>query len=305
MPKHLLKLRDLSSAEIKDILRKAVEIKSDPGLFHEAAYRRGLLMIFEKTSTRTTLSYQSAIARMGGYSVVLDWEKSNFAISPIEHETQYASRNCDLIVARLRSHATLRRLAEASQVPVINGCDDRFHPSQALADFMTILEVEGGFDGLTVCYIGVYNNIANSLVEGSLALGVRLLLVTPLVNEASRDQILNDLALSSGLVEFRDDLAVAVGEADFVYTDTWIDMENFNDPAYAEERESRIEMMSRYQLNEALLEDADAWIMHDMPVHPGFEITTEVVEGARSIIYRQAENRMHVQQALLLHLLGV
>jgi ornithine carbamoyltransferase len=304
MPSHLLKLRDLTPEELKTILRQGIEIKTDPGRYRHAADACGALLLFEKTSTRTTLSYQSAIAKMGGYSIVLDWDKSNFSISPIKYETQYASRNCDIVVARLKKHASLRELAENSQVPVINGCDDRYHPSQALADFMTILEVHGGFEGVTLCYVGVYNNVATCLVEGCIALGIRLLLVTPLTNEAAVDEELDELAARSGLIERRDDLAAAAREADFVYTDTWIDMENFNDPAYAEEKQRRIELMTPYQVNRENLGGAEPHIMHDMPIHPGFEISAEMVESPRSVIYQQGENRMHAQKALLLHLLN-
>jgi ornithine carbamoyltransferase len=304
MVSHLLNLRDLSPGALADILRLAVEIKTDPARFRTAADRKGLLLLFEKTSTRTALSYQSAIARMGGYSVVLDWQKSNFAITPVEYEAQYVSRNSDLIMARLRSHTTLRRLAASSQVPVINGCDDRYHPSQALADFLTILEISGRFDGVTLCYVGVRNNVANSLIEGCLALGVRLLLVTPLIHERAVDPELDALATSSKLVERREDLATAAREADYVYTDTWVDMEYFNDPEYAAEKRRRVELMTPFQVNRENLGGANPWLMHDMPIHPGYEISADLVESERSVIYHQAENRMHAQQALLLHLLG-
>jgi len=304
MPAHLLKLRDLQPPELEGILRQAIEIKADPAGFHHAADARGLLMLFEKTSTRTALSFQSAIAQLGGYSVVLDWDKSNFSISPIEYEAQYVSRNCDVIVARLRHHTALQQLAANSRVPVINGCDDRYHPSQALADFMTILEVSSDFSGVTLCFVGVRNNLANSLVEGCLALGVRLLLVTPVAHESAHDAELDELADASGLIERRDDLVSAAAEADFVYTDTWIDMEYFNNPEYAEQANERIRQLSPYQINQANLGGAQPWIMHDMPIHPGYEISAEMVESERSIIYLQAENRMHAQKALLLHLLA-
>lgn len=305
MASHLLKLRDLSPGALADILRLAIQIKADPTRFRSAADRKGLLLLFEKTSTRTALSYQSAIARMGGYSVVLDWKKSNFPITPVEYETQYVSRNSDLIMARLRSHTTLCRLAASSQVPVINGCDDRYHPSQALADFLTILEVSGRFNGVTLCYVGVHNNVANSLIEGCLTLGVRLLLVTPLTHERAVDPELEALAADSELVERREDLATAAREADYVYTDTWVDMEYFDDPEYAAEKRRRVELMTPFQVNRKNLGGADPWLMHDMPIHPGYEISAELVESERSVIYRQAENRMHAQQALLLNLLGV
>jgi ornithine carbamoyltransferase len=305
MPAHVLRVRDLPTADLEAVIRRGLELKST----HDPRWRplegRGLLLLFEKTSTRTTVSYQAAMGQLGGYSIVLSWRDSNFSISPIAHETQYVSRNCDLIMARLLTHDALREVAANSLVPVINGCDDRHHPSQALADFLTILEVAGKLAGTTLCYIGVRNNVANSLIEGSMALGVRLFLVTPLANPSAVDAELDRAAAASGLVEYRDDLASAAREADFVYTDTWVDMENFDDPGYADEKARRMKIMTPFQVNRENLGGADPWIMHDMPVHPGFEISEDMVASSRSVIYRQAENRMHAQKALLLHLLGV
>jgi ornithine carbamoyltransferase len=302
MTRHLLTLGDLSADEIREIIATAVAIKAEPATHRWAADAKGLLLLFEKTSTRTSLSFQSAMARMGGYSVVLDWEKSNFAISPIKHEAQYASRNSDLIVARLKSHADLEVLAANSDVPVINGCDDLQHPSQALADFLTIHEIAGSLDGIHVGYVGVHNNVANSLLEGCLLLGIRFTLVTPIVNEGSRDDALLERARASDLITWSDDLSV-LDSLDFVYTDTWIDMENFDAPDYADEKSQRIAAMTPFQLNHDTVRSSTTRVMHDMPIHPGFEISDELVDDPRSIIYQQAENRMHVEKALILHLL--
>jgi ornithine carbamoyltransferase len=302
---HVLKLRDLPGEAIDSIVRRALEIKNAGDLSWRPLQGRGMLLLFEKTSTRTSLSFQSAMAQLGGYSVVLNWRESNFAISPIRYEIRYASRNCDLVMARLITHASLRELAHYSSVPVINGCDERYHPSQALADFMTILEVSGRLAGNTLCYAGVRNNVSNSLLEGCLALGVRLLLVTPVERPDAVDAELDDLARKSGLVEWRDSLADAAKEADFVYTDTWIDMEHFDNPAYADEKQRRIELMAPFQVNAKNLAGADPWIMHDMPIHPGYEISEDAVESPKSIIFQQSENRMHAEKALVLHLLGI
>ncbi len=301
--RHLLKLGDLSADELHEILKSAIAIKANPGEYRWKADAKGLLMLFEKTSTRTALSFQSAIAQLGGYAVVLDWKDSNFSLSPIGHETQYASRNSDLIVARLKHHKDLIELAANSEVPVINGCDDVQHPTQALADFMTILELAGELKGVRLAYVGVHNNVANSLLEGCLMLGVHLTLVTPIVNEASIDEDLLSQAQSSGLVDWSDDISV-INQADFVYTDTWIDMENFDDPSYREEKGRRIEVMSPFQLNLDTVVSQHIHVMHDMPIHPGFEITDDLVADSRSVIYQQAENRMHVEKALILHLLS-
>lgn len=303
--RQLLRLRDLSGEEIKDVIRRGVEIKQANDRSWRPLEGRGMLLLFEKTSTRTSLSFQSAMAQLGGYSVVMNWKDSNFAISPIRHEIRYASRNCDIVMARLLSNDSLRELAQYSMVPVINGCDERYHPSQALADFMTILEVSGRLADNTLCYVGVRNNVSNCLLEGCLALGIRLLLVTPVENPSAVDPELDELGRASGLVEWRDSLVDAVKEADFVYTDTWIDMEHFDDPAYADEKRRRVELMTPFQVNAEHLAGADPWIMHDMPIHPGYEISEAAVDAPKSIIFQQSENRMHVEKALVLHLLDL
>src|SRR5690606_30152274 len=150
--------------------------------YGHACERKGLLMLFQKTSTRTSLSFQSGMNQLGGYTVTMDWDSSNFSISPIQYEVQYASRNCDVIMARLKKHADLLELAKYSQVPVINGCCDKYHPCQGLADLMTIYEVAGTFSGITITYVGIHNNVTNSLIAGCISLGIKLLLVTPIIN---------------------------------------------------------------------------------------------------------------------------
>ncbi len=241
---------------------------------------------------------------MGGYTVVMDWQASNWAVSPIKYEARYVSRNIDLIMARLKRHDDLAELAAHAAVPVINGCCDRYHPCQALADMMTIYEVSGRFEGLTLTYVGIHNNVANSLAAACKTLGVRLLLVTPIVNEPSWDESLMNAALQSGFVERRDSLEEALAESDYAYTDTWIDMEYYHDPSYAEEKQRRLEAMLPYQLSVKSLQGRKPYIMHDMPIHPGYEIEEALIEADHSIIYQQAENRMYAQQALMLHLLG-
>jgi ornithine carbamoyltransferase len=240
---------------------------------------------------------------MGGYAVNMDWNASNFSLSSIQYEARYVSRNCDVIMARLKKHEDLLELARYSRVPVINGCCDKYHPCQALADLMTVYEVRGSFDGVTIAYVGIHNNVANSLVSGCVALGIRLLLVTPIINEASWDEELMQAAYRSGLVEQVESLPKAVPRADFVYTDTWVDMEFFQDPGYEQEKTRRVQTMLPFQVNRSNLQGYTPYLLHDMPIHPGYEIEEELIESEQSLIYQQAENRMHVQKSLLLHLL--
>jgi ornithine carbamoyltransferase len=280
-----------------------LDAKRRPRVYENACARRGLLILMEKTSTRTTLSFSAAIAQTGGWSLVMDWADSNFTISPIHHEARYVSRNCDAIMARLRTWEALSTLAENATVPVINGCCTRYHPSQALADLITIREVAGRLEGTSVAYVGVHNNVTNSLLAGCTRVGVRVGLVTPMVNEPAWDQELVDEAEATGLVSRYESVQEAAAACDFVYTDTWIDMEWFSDPRYDEERTRRTALMSPFQLNRETLGDADVRVMHDMPIHPGFEIAEELTSDPRSIIYQQAENRLYSAKALLLHAL--
>lgn len=301
---HILSLQELDKETLFSIILKGIEIKNNPSSYYHHCERKGLLMLFQKSSTRTALSFQSGINQMGGYAVNMDWDSSNFRISPIKYEARYASRNCDVIMARLKKHADLLELAAYSQVPVINGCCDMYHPCQALADLMTIYEMKGTFEGVTLTYVGIHNNVVNSLVGGCMTLGIKLLLVTPIVNEASWDEELMQRAYQSGYVEEVEVLSAAVKKTDFIYTDTWVDMEFFSDVHYQEEKQRRIEIMMPFQINRQSLGKYSPYIMHDMPIHPGFEIAEDVIESENSIIYQQAENRMHVQKSLLLHLLN-
>jgi ornithine carbamoyltransferase len=300
---HLLTLKELDRAELISIIQKGIAIKQNPAAFDGACHRKGLLMLFQKTSTRTHLSFQSGIHQMGGYAVNMDWDASNFSLSPIQYEARYVSRNCDVIMARLKKHEDLLELARYSRVPVINGCCHKYHPCQALADLMTVYEVRGSFAGVTIAYVGIHNNVANSLVIGCVALGIKLLLVTPIINEASWDEELMQTARRSGLVEKVDSLPEAAPRADFVYTDTWVDMEFFQDPSYEREKTRRIQTMLPFQVNRNNLQGHAPYLLHDMPIHPGYEIEEELIESEQSLIYQQAENRMHVQKSLLLHLL--
>ena len=302
--KHCISLRSFSAEEVQGLIRLALRIKRAPERYAESLHGRWLLMLFQKTSTRTRLSFEMGMARLGGRSVMMDWDSSNFGISPIEYEVRYASQHADLIMARLKHHADVLELAKHSRAPVINGCDDRFHPCQSLADLLTVYETAGTFSGQTLTYVGIHNNVANSLAWGCARTGVHLILVTPEVNPPAHDPaMLNELE-KSGAIERTLDLASAVQRSQFVYTDTWVDMEHFHEPEYQEEKERRIALLQPYQLNAKLLGGSNARVLHDMPIHPGFEISAELVDDPRSLIYRQAENRLYAQQALMLHLLG-
>ncbi len=303
--RHCITLNDFSGEDLLHIVQLALRIKREPESFANALAGRWLLMLFQKTSTRTRMSFEIGMGRLGGRTLMMDWDSSNFSISPIAYEARYASSHTDLIMARLKVHEDTRCLAENATVPVINGCDDRFHPCQALADLLTVYETAGTFGGQTLTYVGIHNNVANSLACSLPKVGARLILVTPEVNPATHDPERMERLLAGGAVERTLNLREAVERSQFVYTDTWVDMEFFTDERYAEEKERRVQLMMPYQLNAENLGQSQACIMHDMPIHPGYEIDAALVDSPRSLIYQQAENRMYAQQALMLFLLGI
>jgi len=301
---HLLTLKNWTSEQIGEVIDKSIEIKRKPDKYRTALEDKSLAMIFQKTSTRTRTSFEVAMTQLGGHAIYQDWRTTNLVLADIRDETRYLSRNVDCIMARLFKHADLKAMAESSRVPIINGCDEKYHPCQAISDLMTIKEKKRRLEGLKLVYIGVHNNVCNSLIEGCTKVGIEIITVTPIVNESSLDEELLEKAKRTGLYKTTRDVKGAVEECDIVYTDTWVDMEFFLDPKFKEEKDKRTKLMMPYQVNKELLKGSDALIMHDMPIHRGYEITGDVVESPNSIIYDQSENRLYSTKGILLKLLG-
>jgi ornithine carbamoyltransferase len=301
---HLINFKAFSAQQLNAFIDLGIKVKRNPEKYLNALAHKSLALIFQKTSTRTRVAFQVAMTQLGGHALYIDWRTTNFTLADIYDETQYLSRNVDCIMARLLQNIDLLRMAQASQVPVVNGCDEKYHPSQAIADLITIKEKMGKLKDAKLTFIGVHNNVCNSLIEGCTKTGVKLTTVTPIVNENARDEELLDAAKKTGLWESTLDVKDAVAEADFVYTDTWIDMEFFTDPKFASEKKKRLKLMMPYQVNRELLKDSSAWIMHDMPIHRGYEITGDLVEDKRSVIYEQSANRLFSAKAVLLELIG-
>lgn len=300
---HLLNFRELSGQQLVEIIDKGIEVKHNLTKYKTALDGKSLAMIFQKTSTRTRVSFEVAMTQLGGHALYIDWRTTNFALADIRDEVQYLSRNVDCIMARLLKNADLQAMAKASHVPVINGCDEKYHPSQAIADLITVKEKKGNLKGVKLVYIGAHNNVCNSLIEGCTKTGAKITTVTPIFNEPSRDEELLEDAKKTGLYETTLDVKKAVKDADFIYTDTWVDMEFFLDPKYAAEKEKRVKIMMPYQINKELMKESKAYIMHDMPIHRGYEISTDMIESPKSIIYEQSENRLYSAEAILLKLL--
>ena len=300
---HLINFKNLSGQQLMEIIDKGIDGKRNPENYRTALDGKSLAMIFQKTSTRTRVSFEVAMTQLGGHALYIDWRTTNFALADVSDETQYLSRNVDCIMARLMKNADLHAMAKASHVSVINGCDEKYHPSQAIADLITMKEKKGTLKGVKLVYIGIHNNVCNSLIEGCTKTGAKIITVTPIFNEPSRDEELLENAIKTGLYETTVDVKKAVKDADFVYTDTWVDMEFFVDPKFAAEKEKRVKVMMPYQINKGLMTGSNAYVMHDMPIHRGYEISADVVESSKSVIYEQSENRLYSAKAILLKLL--
>jgi ornithine carbamoyltransferase len=301
---HLLTLKNWPSKEVRELIDSSLEIKRNPEDYEFALEGKSLAMIFQKTSTRTRLSFEVGMTQLGGHAVYMDWLTTNLVLADLRDEGRSISGYVDGIMARLLKNSDLQVMAEASRVPVINGCDEKYHPCQVIADLVTIKEKLGRLEGLKLAYIGVHNNVCNSLIVGCTKVGVSIVTVTPVVNEASFDGGLVEAAKATGLYEHSLDVKAAVEDSDVVYTDTWVDMEFFLDSQFRQEKEKRVKTMLPYQVNRKLLGDSDALIMHDMPIHRGYEIADDMVESANSVIYDQSENRLYSAKAVLLKLLG-
>jgi ornithine carbamoyltransferase len=300
--RHIPNLKDLSAEEIQNILDRAATIKANPKKYSQLLTGESLAMLFQKTSTRTRVSFEVAMTELGGHAIYMDWMTSNFVLSGIEYETEYLSRNVSCIMARLKHHLDLEKIISSSRVPVINGCCEKFHPCQALTDILTVSEhYDGELSSAHIVYVGVQNNVSNSLAGICSKLGIQLSIATPKADAKgeSLDEDTQSMISSSDRIQHVTDPKEVIGSADFVYTDTWIDMQYFNNPDFKNEKDARVKQMAPYQINRALVKGINCKIMHDMPIHDGYEITPEMVRDPRSIIFEQAENRLHAQKGLL------
>ncbi|MBN1313077.1 MAG: ornithine carbamoyltransferase [Anaerolineae bacterium] len=301
-----LSVRDISADDFSTIVDLAIEIKRDPAPWSDKLKGKTLGMIFQKTSTRTRFSFEAGMTQLGGHAIFAQAQHTQIGIADMTDEGKVISRYVDLIMARMVANRDLVALAEGSEVPVINGCDERYHPAQALTDLVTIKEALGRTEDIKIVYVGIANNVSNSLSMASVYSKARFVLCVPEFDPPAVDEEQLDILQASGRYEQIDDLAAAMKDADVVYTDTWINMEYFDDPVFAEEKKRRIKTFKPYQVNEALLKLSGrrTLVMHCLPAHKGYEVNKTVLYHPDSVVFDQAENRLHAQKALMLWLLG-
>ena len=266
--------------------------------------RKILAILFEKPSTRTRVSFEVAMRQLGGEAIYLS--QAEVGLGERESASDVArvlSRYVDAIAARTFSHQTLQALASYSGVPVINALSDSEHPCQALADLLTIYEKKGELDGLTLAFVGDSNNVAHSLLLAASLTGMNFRMAVPAayaVEEKTLNLAKSQASSNGGQISVTEDPREAVTGADIVYTDVWASMGQESDA------EARRQAFAGYQVNGELfsLAKEDAIFMHDLPAHRGEEVTDEVIDGPRSVVFDQAENRLHMQKALLAGILG-
>lgn len=304
----LISITDLSAEQIYELFEFGLFIKAERGNPNLAApYRplahRTVAMIFEKPSLRTRVSFELGIHELGGYAINLAGDGSGIGIGKRESVKDIAmllSRYNDAIVARLYSHQVMEELAKHATIPVVNALTDLSHPCQVLADAFTLFEKKLWHDGIKVVFVGDGNNVANSWIELASVLPMHFVLACPSGYEPNKEILSKAKAAGLSKVEVINDPVEAVTGADVIYGDVWTSM------GQEAEKEARLKAFAKYQINQELLGKAkpSAVVMHCMPAHRGEEITDDVIDGPQSVILDEAENRLHIQKALLVKLLN-
>jgi len=296
MKRDFLKLTDLTGDEITGLLRRAIDLKAGKDASLCPLIGKNIGLFFEKPSTRTRVSFEAGIYQLGGNSICMTPAELQLGRGETIADTAKSlSRYLHAIMMRTYSHETLEAFALNSSIPVINGLSDLRHPCQALADAMTLLEKKGTVEGLKVAYVGDGNNVCNSLIEAAAVLGFNLTVACPEGFEPHTEILEKSRAAARSEIVILRDPREAAGMADAVYTDVWVSMGQERE---ADEKKRRF---SEYQINSRLLSCAkrDVIVLHCLPAHRGEEITDEVMDGPHSVVFDQAENRMHTQKALL------
>jgi len=299
--KHLISLYDLTVEETEEILKLSGKLKKElkQGIQHHILKGKTLGMIFSKSSTRTRVSFETGMYQLGGHALFLSSNDIQLGRGESIYDTaQVLSRYIDGIMIRTFKQSDVEDLAKYGSIPVINGLTDLMHPCQILADLFTIYEHKGTLKGLKVAYLGDGNNVANSLLHGCAKLGVNISVASPegykcdpqIVEEA-----LSDAKKSGSEIVLTEDPVEAIKDADAVYTDTWVSM------GQESEKDQRIKTFMPYQVNKELFSKAkeDAIFLHCLPAYRGYEVTAEVIDGPQSVIFDEAENRLHVQKAIM------
>jgi len=302
--RHLISIHDLTAAEVAGLFRLAKDVKAQPRHYRDALAQKSLGMIFEKSSTRTRVSFEVGMVQMGGHALFLSSRDIQLGRGePISDTAQVLSRYVDGIMARTFAHQTVLDLAQYGSVPVINGLTDDLHPCQALADYLTLSEIFGDLKGRKIAYVGDGNNMAHSLIFGAAKVGMDIAVASPAGYEVKPHYVelaRQDAAAAGTRIELTHDPVAAVTGASAVYTDVWASM------GQEAEAQERLKAFHGFSVTAGLMSHAqeDAIFLHCLPAHRGEEVAAEVADGKWSRIFDEAENRLHVQKAVMLWLMA-
>ncbi len=302
--RHLISLHDWSAGEVAHVLELASEVKANPAKYRTALAGKTLAMIFQKSSTRTRVSFEVGMLQLGGHALFLSSRDIQLGRGETISDTaQVLSRYVDGIMARTFAHQDVIDLAAYGTVPVINGLTDDLHPCQALADYLTLREAFGDLTGRRIAYVGDGNNVAHSLLFGGAKVGMDVAVATPRGYECNSyylDLARQDAAAAGTRIVVTHDPREAVAGASAVYTDVWASM------GQEEEQQKRLKDFRGFTVDEALMARAasDAVFLHCLPAHRGEEVSAAVADGPQSRIFDEAENRLHAQKAVMITLMG-
>ena len=303
--KHFLSIADLTPDELKNLLDLATQLKTEwrNGGNKPVLQGKSLALVFQKPSLRTRVSFEMGMVHLGGYAFYLSPNEVKMGgRESVADVARVLSGYVDAVMARVFEHEHILDLAKYGSVPIINGLSDYNHPAQALADFFTVLEHKGNPEGLKMAYVGDANNVARSLLFAAMKLGTHFTIATPPGYGLDKETIAlaKTFSTAGAQIELYEDPAQAVADADVIYTDVWTSM------GQEAEKETRLQVFPPYQINQKLVSKAkpDCIVMHCLPAHRGEEITDEVADGPNSVLFPQAENRMHAQKAVLVELLA-
>ncbi|MDD5423613.1 MAG: ornithine carbamoyltransferase [Candidatus Omnitrophica bacterium] len=303
MKKDLISIEDLETGDMLEILDLTKIVKSERSKYADSMRGKSIGLTFQKPSNRTRVSFEIGMVQLGGYAIYLGpGEISMGARESVKDVACVLSRYLDGIVARTFKHEDVKELAKYADIPVINGLSDRAHPCQALSDIFTIKEKLGAFKGAVLSYIGDGNNVLNSLMVASAKAGLDMRVATPKGYEPTKEIVViakKFAKVSGSSIEFFNDPKAAAKGADVLYTDVWVSM------GQEAETKKKMKAFEGFQVNDGMLKTANkgCFIMHCLPAHRGVEITDSVIDSKNSVVYDQAENRMHAEKAILLKLL--
>ena len=292
----LLTLNELDSDSIMELIKLGIKIKKDPNSFADTLQGKTLAMIFEKPSTRTRISFEAGMFQLGGHALILSSDQMQMSRGEsIEDTAKTLSGYVDCVMARVYDHNILNILSANSTIPVINGLSNSFHPCQILADLMTIYEIKGKLDGLKLAWIGDGNNVCNSLIYGCVKSNVNIAVATPSDFKPNQN-VIND-AKKLGSITLTDDPSLAITDADVVMTDTFTSIHD--------DADKLSKFLPTFQINDNLfkLSKSDSIFLHCLPAKRDQEVTSSVIDGPQSVIWQEAENRLHAQKALLVSIL--